>query len=246
MGWFGFGKKADKAPPPAAPTTGTLDDVDSHQMVTDAPPPTLQIQQPGELLNGDLSQLSGFGAAPTIRYNPYEGLPSTLDPGLLEKMYNLPEAPEFLFQEESRVHRRGWGENITFCTGITYFGGGLVGGGYGALAGLRSAPAGGAIDTTKLKANRVMNAMTNRGLFLGNNLGCLGLLYAGMDNLISWQRGKDDVLNTTLAGASAGLLYKATSGPRAMLVYSSAAAVVCGTLGTAHALYNGRPIYQWY
>lgn len=243
MGWFGFGKKAEKAGPPAAPTT-SLDSTPTL-LSDEVPPQTVQIHQPGELLSGDLSQLRGLAGAPTMRYNPYEGLPSTLDPGLLEKMYNLPESPEFLFQEESRVHRRGWGENITFCTGLGYFGGALVGGGYGALSGVRSVPAGGAIDTTKLKANRVMNAMTNRGMFLGNNLGCIGLFYAGMDNLISWQRGKDDVLNPILAGATAGLMYKSTAGPRAMIVYSSASAVFFGALGTANALYRGRPLISW-
>jgi hypothetical protein len=36
------------------------------------------------------------------------------------------------------------------------------------------------VQTAKLKANRVMNAVSNRGMFLGNNLGCIGLFYAGM------------------------------------------------------------------
>mmetsp|Transcript_7342 Transcript_7342/g.12678 ORF Transcript_7342/g.12678 Transcript_7342/m.12678 type:complete len:240 (-) Transcript_7342:268-987(-) len=236
MGLFGFGKKADKEVPPTASHDNTPSFND------DAPPPNVQLRQPGEMMSGDMSQLRGLASAPTIRYNPYEGLPSTLDPGLLEKMYNMPEAPEFLFQEESRVLRRGWGENITFCTGLGYFGGALVGGGYGALNGVLSVPAGGAVDSTKLKANRVMNAVSNRGMFLGNNLGCIGLFYAGMDNLISWQRGKDDVLNPILAGATAGLMYKSTAGPRAMLVYSSASAVVFGVLGTANCLYRGKPL----
>jgi hypothetical protein len=39
-------------------------------------------------------QLLCLGRVLVAGYNPYEGLPSTLDPGLLEKMYNMPEAPE--------------------------------------------------------------------------------------------------------------------------------------------------------
>lgn len=33
---------------------------------------------------------------PRAGYNPYEGLPSTLDPGMLEKLYSLPEDPEYV------------------------------------------------------------------------------------------------------------------------------------------------------
>jgi hypothetical protein len=42
---------------------------------------------------------------------------------MLEKLYNLPEQPEFLFSEEAGVRHRSFGENFTFCTGVGYFGG---------------------------------------------------------------------------------------------------------------------------
>ena len=42
MGWFGFGKKADKAPAPAAPVTDTLDD-GKATMLIDAPPSSVQV-----------------------------------------------------------------------------------------------------------------------------------------------------------------------------------------------------------
>jgi hypothetical protein len=64
-----------------------------------------------------------WGDIPTA-YNPYAGLPgTTLDPGMLEKLYNLPEQPEFLFAEEAGVRHRNMGENFTFCTGVGYFSG---------------------------------------------------------------------------------------------------------------------------
>ncbi len=56
-------------------------------------------------------------------YNPYEGLESALDRRMSKGAYSLPDAPEFLFDEEATVHRRNWSENITYYTGTGYLGG---------------------------------------------------------------------------------------------------------------------------
>jgi hypothetical protein len=37
--------------------------------------------------------------------------------------FQLPEGPEFVFQEEAAARRRGWTENLQFYTGVGYLGG---------------------------------------------------------------------------------------------------------------------------
>ena len=56
-------------------------------------------------------------------YNPYEGLSAAVDNRALRGGYKLPQQPEFLFSEEATVHRRGWGENLTYYTGTGYLSG---------------------------------------------------------------------------------------------------------------------------
>lgn len=41
-------------------------------------------------------------------------------------MFQLPEGPEFVFQEERETKRRNWSENLQFYTGCGYLGGGSV------------------------------------------------------------------------------------------------------------------------
>jgi len=56
-------------------------------------------------------------------YNPYEGLSAAIDNRSLRGAYKLPQQPEFLFSEEATVHKRGWGENLTYYTGTGYLSG---------------------------------------------------------------------------------------------------------------------------
>jgi mitochondrial import inner membrane translocase subunit TIM23 len=42
--------------------------------------------------------------------------------------FRLPSQPEFVFEEEAAVKRRGWGENLQFYTGIGYLSGAGMGG----------------------------------------------------------------------------------------------------------------------
>jgi len=55
-------------------------------------------------------------------YDPYEGLSGAL-PAQRRAAFQVPEAPEFVFQEDAAVHRRSWGENLQFYTGMGYLGG---------------------------------------------------------------------------------------------------------------------------
>jgi hypothetical protein len=52
-------------------------------------------------------------------YDPYEGISQAVV-GKSRQVFKLPEGPEFLFEEEAAVRRRGWGENLQFYTGLGY------------------------------------------------------------------------------------------------------------------------------
>jgi hypothetical protein len=54
-------------------------------------------------------------------YDPYEGISSAL--GGKKAAFRLPQGPEFVFAEEAAVHRRSWGENLQYYTGLGYLGG---------------------------------------------------------------------------------------------------------------------------
>ena len=85
------------------------------------------------------------------------------------------------------------------------------------------------VDTSKLKLNRVLNAVSARGRMLGNAWGCVGLYYAGIESLsMSYFEHRYDTLCSLTAGAGAGALYKSMSGPRAVVVYGAAGAALAG------------------
>uniref|UniRef100_A0A0D6QZU5 Mitochondrial import inner membrane translocase subunit TIM23 n=1 Tax=Araucaria cunninghamii TaxID=56994 RepID=A0A0D6QZU5_ARACU len=153
-------------------------------------------------------------------YNPYENLHGSFDYSPVKNVYQVPTAPEFLFQEEAAVQRRSWGENITYYTGSAYLAGAVGGGAVGLVEGLKAREPG---DSLKLRTNRVLNATGHAGRKLGNRLGVIGLLYAGLESGIVAARGTDDNLNCVLAGLGTGALFKAAAGPRS--------AAVAGALG---------------
>lgn len=85
---------------------------------------------PGQDLldSATISPTSEFAGAPEVSgrfYNPYEGLNQSLDSRGARAPYRLPQQPEFLFSEESTLHRRSWSENLTFYTGVGYLTGAL-------------------------------------------------------------------------------------------------------------------------
>lgn len=153
-------------------------------------------------------------------YNPYQDLNIPY-----QTLYRLPTSPEFLFQEEAVAQRRSWGENLTYYTGMAYLGGAGGGAVMGFVEGVKSAEPG---DTLKLKVNRILNASGQSGRQLGNRLGILGLMYAGMESgMVAW-RDSDDVINSVVAGLGTGALYKAAAGPRSAAVAGAIGGLVVG------------------
>jgi import inner membrane translocase subunit TIM23 len=131
---------------------------------------------------------------------------------------------------------RGWGDELCYGTGTTYLGGkffrvechprrhpdsrrprsGLaLGGAWGLREGLfkrvRSTAASEAARTSlRVRLNTVLNAVTRRGSFVGNNAGVLALIYNAINSTIDAQRKKHDVYGSVAAGAATGLVWKST------------------------------------
>ena len=126
-----------------------------------------------------------------------------------------------MFSEDTGKKHRGWSENLTFITGVTYAFGAAAGGAYGAYQGYTARPEGVA-DSSKLRVNRVLNQGGKLGRNAGNSCGVLGLLYSGLDSFAGSVRGvHDDGLNSILAAGGTGALYKCLSGPRAAAVWGA-------------------------
>ncbi|EEF49677.1 Mitochondrial import inner membrane translocase subunit tim23, putative [Ricinus communis] len=142
-----------------------------------------------------------------LTYHPYQDLYNVP----AQSLYKLPTSPEFLFHEEALCQRRSWSENLQYYTGTGYLSGAIVGAAKGSLDGIRSAEPG---DTMKLRVNRVLNSGGHMGRKFGNNLGVLGLMFAGIESVLIHYRDADDLINTALAGLGTGAIYRAARGPR--------------------------------
>ncbi|XP_026665189.1 mitochondrial import inner membrane translocase subunit TIM23-1-like [Phoenix dactylifera] len=153
-------------------------------------------------------------------YNPYQDLQIPY-----RNLYDLPTSPEFLFQEESVAQRRSWGENLTYYTGIGYLTGAVAGASLGLHRALRAAEPG---DTPKIRVNRILNSSGQDGRRIGNRLGVLGLLYAGMESGMVAARDTDDWINSVTAGLGTGALFKAANGPRSAAVAGAIGGLMVG------------------
>lgn len=160
-------------------------------------------------------------AYPGVRqYNPYKDLQIPY-----QTIYKLPTSPEFLFQEESHSQRRSWGENLTYYTGCGYLGGAVGGAGKGLYEALRAVEPG---DSLKLRVNRILNTSGQTGRRVGNRLGVIGLMYAGLESGMVMARDTDDWMNSVAAGLGTGALFKAASGPRSAAVAGAIGGLMVG------------------
>eukprot|EP00163_Fabomonas_tropica_P014618 TRINITY_DN2659_c0_g1_i1.p1 TRINITY_DN2659_c0_g1~~TRINITY_DN2659_c0_g1_i1.p1 ORF type:complete len:199 (-),score=48.78 TRINITY_DN2659_c0_g1_i1:474-1070(-) len=93
----------------------------------------------------------------------------------------------------------------------------------------------GSEPTAKLKANRLVSAVTKHGVGWGNTLGILALYYTtirwGVSTFVPGM-DKDQVYGPVGSAAAAGLLYKSGGGPRVALAAGGLGAVIVGSLVT--------------
>ncbi|CAL52841.1 Mitochondrial inner membrane translocase subunit Tim17/Tim22/Tim23/peroxisomal protein PMP24 [Ostreococcus tauri] len=165
-------------------------------------------------------------ASPSGSYNPYSGLGGPFDPSMSKSIYSLADTPEYLFDEERTMKTRSWSENLTYLTGVGYLSGSIAGGGWGLYGSMKATPDP-TLDTSKLRLNRMLNAVSQRGRSMGNTLGCIGLYYAALESAsMAYTENRYDSLCSVFAGGGAGALYKSMSGPRAIAVYGAGGALL--------------------
>lgn len=100
-----------------------------------------------------------------VMYNPYAGLQHINTRGA--QSFRVAREPEFVFQEEAAVRRRGFGENLGFYTGSGYLGGAVVGGALGLARGVTQSSTQPALQTRRLLINRLLNSSGQTGRLAG-------------------------------------------------------------------------------
>lgn len=164
---------------------------------------------------------------------------SALDRRDVKAPFRLPKEPEFLFSEESTVHRRSWSENLTYYTGTGYLAGAILGGGVGSYQAITSpitlATATG-MPSQRLRLNQLLNTTGKLGRTAGNALGVVGLMFASSESFLRHLNDGmvPDEVPTLGAGALTGAVYRSVRGPR-----QAAAAAAVGVFA-ASALLGAR------
>lgn len=184
----------------------------------------------------DVSSFLGDASLPDpSQLHPLAGLDQqTLDYLTLEEsaLSNLPGS-------RSALPSRGWSDDLCYGTGVTYLSALTVGGAWGMMEGFRRSPPG---APPKLKLNSVLNGITRRGPFLGNSAGVIAMVYNGVNSTIGYYRGKHDSVNSVMAGAVSGMLFKSTRGLRPMLISGGLVAGAAGAWAVSASLTKGPHI----
>jgi hypothetical protein len=174
------------------------------------------------------------------QYNPYAGLAATFDPQAAARSVELPENPQFLFSEDANAERRTLSENLTFCAGVGYGGGSLLGGTVGGARALRGlfSPSSDAQLSRKLVANRLLNEGGMVGRRTGNAAGSVGLFYAAFDSGLGKLRDRYDSTNCIAAGALSGALFRAPHGPRPAAIFAASGAAFAAACIGARSIFS--------
>ncbi|CAD6887925.1 unnamed protein product [Tilletia controversa] len=136
------------------------------------------------------------------------------------------------------VPNRGFGDGLTYGTGTAY----LSGLGFGGLIGMREGlfrPIGVESPTFRLRLNTVLNAVTRRGTSLGNNGGCLALMYNLAELGISTARGSvSDPFSGIGAAGLTGMIFRSTAGLRQAAISGAVfAGAGAAWQGVKHAIF---------
>ncbi|KAI2230286.1 Mitochondrial import inner membrane translocase subunit tim23 [Ophidiomyces ophidiicola] len=147
--------------------------------------------------------------------------PSELHPlaGLKQETLDYLTLEDSAFNElpgsQSALPSRGWSDDLSYGTGTTYLTALSIGGLWGLTEGLKKTPP---TAPPKLRLNAVLNSVTRRGPFLGNSAGVMAMVYNGINSTLGYARGKHDAVNSIVAGALSGMLFKSTRGLRPMVI----------------------------
>ncbi|EMG49361.1 TIM23 Mitochondrial import inner membrane translocase subunit TIM23 [Candida maltosa Xu316] len=177
----------------------------------------------------------------TLGFDPREisDVNTIISKSHLHPLSGLEKGIEYLDLEEEKLNTvegskglipsRSWTDDLCYGTGAVYLLGLGVGGLWGFQEGVRTIPEN---SPGKVKLNHLLNNITKRGPFLGNSAGVLALTYNLIDSTIDGVREKHDDLNSVVAGALAGALFRSSAGIKPM-AYSSvmmagAAGIWCG------------------
>ena len=126
---------------------------------------------------------------------------------------------------QSALPSRGWSDDLCYGTGVTYLSALTFGGTWGLIEGLRRSPAS---APPRLRLNSVLNSVTRRGPFLGNSAGVIAMVYNGINSTIGYYRGRHDSVNSIVAGALSGMIFKSTRGLRPMMISGGLVAGAAG------------------
>eukprot|EP01136_Pigoraptor_vietnamica_P004600 Opistho-1_new@35100 len=158
------------------------------------------------------------------------------DPSLITTAFSV-GGVDYVFPESRQKHR-SFGERICYGTGTSYLAGLSVGGVWGFYEGMRNPLA----VSRKLKINSVLNGMTKRGPFLGNNAGVIAFTYNAINSLAVHLREEDNALNVMGSAIATGVLFKSTAGLRAMAIAGALGGVFAGAVLLAEEFVGGTPL----
>ncbi|CCD27357.1 protein transporter TIM23 NDAI_0K01660 [Naumovozyma dairenensis CBS 421] len=178
---------------------------------------------------------SGFDTNPLT--NVFNNV--SFDPARLHPLAGLDKGVEYLDLEEEQlstlegsqglIPSRGWTDDLCYGTGAVYLLGLGIGGFSGFIQGLKNIPPN---SPGKLQLNTILNSITKRGPFIGNNAGILALSYNLINSSIDSFRGKHDTPGAIAAGAITGAIFKSSKGLKPMAYASGlmagASAAWCG------------------
>ncbi|GBG25151.1 Mitochondrial import inner membrane translocase subunit Tim23 [Hondaea fermentalgiana] len=175
--------------------------------------------------------------------NPFANLgavnPSTLSPmfgaGAQGGVGTGAYKPEYLHYEP-----KAWHERMCYNSGIAYLGGIGVGGAYGVVNGLMTAPS----SKFKIRVNSILNKSGRYGSRFGNALGAVAMMYSCIEAATETMHiedyvGGDEIVNPVLAATLTGLLYKCTQGPKTMALAGIIGGTAVAGLTTARSFMRG-------
>eukprot|EP00753_Platysulcus_tardus_P018034 PLAT668.1.p1 GENE.PLAT668.1~~PLAT668.1.p1 ORF type:complete len:192 (+),score=72.19 PLAT668.1:90-665(+) len=139
---------------------------------------------------------------------------------------------------------RGFFETCNYNVGSSYIAATLLGGSYGLIEGVRNAPN----RRARILLNSILNHCGKRGSRLGNGVAMLALMYSTAEyladqNEVAVTLNVPDEVNSVVAGAVTGMLYKSTAGPRAVAAAGLLGAALAGGYWAAMELvFDGEGI----